>query len=309
MRNSKRLVPWHVKPWFVALALMATAMGTAQAVPVSHEYLGLTVVGNLELAANKTLKDHGAVVLVHDALAHHTDAAMTKLQTALAGKGLNSVAISLSLGMNQRKAAFDCAHEHDHRHGDASDEIVAWVEWLQGQGAARVSIVGHGRGAAQAALSAAERQDLGINGLVLANPPRTTPQLTGARYQQQFGQPLTPVLEQARKLVEDGEGDTLLAVPGFLTCSKARTTAAAFVDYYGGDNRQDIVALLPELKLPTLVVVAGRDLAAQEFEKTLSLFTATGKVVQQTVTGADGGFTGNSGEQLADLVVKFVGGN
>jgi pimeloyl-ACP methyl ester carboxylesterase len=294
--------------WIIMLAVLAP-IGGARAEAVSHEYLGLTVVGNLQLAADKTLKDHGAVVLVHDSLAHHTDATIVKLQSALAGKGVNSVAISLSLGMNQRKGAFDCTHEHDHRHGDASDEIVAWVEWLQGQGASRVSIVGHGRGATQAALSAAERQDMGLNRLVLANPPSVTPLVTGARYQQQFGQPLTPVLDQARKLVEDGEGDTLLNVPGFLTCTKARTTAAAFVDYYGGDNRQDIVSLLPELKQQTLVVVAGNDPSAREFEKTLSLFTASGKVVQQTVTGADGGFTGGSGEQLADLIAKFINGS
>jgi hypothetical protein len=290
------------------LALLAPA-SLARADAVSHEYLGLTVVGNLELASNKNLKDHGAVVLVHDSLAHHTDATMARLQSALASKGLNSVAISLSLGMNQRKGAFDCAHEHDHRHGDASDEIVAWVEWLQGQSASKVSIVGLGRGATQAALSAAERQDMGVNRLVLANPPSSTPPVTGARYQQQFGQPLTPVLDQARKLVEDGDGDTLLNVPGFLTCPKARTTAAAFVDYYGGDNRQDIVSLLPELKQQTLVVVAGSEPTAREFEKTLSLFTATGKVVQQTVTGADAGFTGGSGEQLAELIAKFVNGS
>jgi hypothetical protein len=291
--------------WIVTLALLTTA-ATVRAEAVSHEYLGLIVVGNLELAADKSLKDHGAVVLVHDSLSHHTDMAVAKLQSSLASKGMNSVAISLSLGMNQRKAAFDCTHEHDHRHGDASDEIVAWVEWLQGKGSGPVSIVGLGRGATQAALSAAERQDLGISRLVLANPQSITPQAAGIRYQQQFGQPLPPVLDQARKLVEDGEGDTLLNVPGFLTCSKARATAAAFVDYYGGDNRQDIVSLLPELKQQTLVVVAGSDPAARDLENTLSLFTTAGKVVQQTVVGADSGFTGSSGEQLAELVVKFV---
>jgi pimeloyl-ACP methyl ester carboxylesterase len=297
------LIAARVLPMLIALGALS---GPARAEAVSHEYLGLTVVGNLELAPSKTLKDDGAVVLVHDTLAHHTDATMAKLQAALNANGLNSVAITLSLGMNQRKSAFDCAHEHDHRHGDASDEIVAWVEWLQGKGASRVSIVGHGRGATQAALSAAERQDLGVSHLVLANPPRVTQAAAGVRYQRQFGQPLTPVLEQARKLVEDGEGDTLLNVPGFLTCAKARTTAAAFVDYYGGDNRQDITALLPELKLQTLVVVAGNDPAAPEFEKTLSLFTSPGKVAQQTVKGADLGFTGGSGDQLAELIVKFV---
>jgi pimeloyl-ACP methyl ester carboxylesterase len=290
----------------LSLALLTSA---ARAEPVSYEYLGLTVVGNLQLAPSKTLKDDGAVVLVHDTLAHHSDATMAKLQAALNAKGLNSVAITLSLGMNQRKGAFDCAQEHDHRHGDASDEIVAWVEWLQSKGASRIAIVGHGRGAAQAALSAAERQDLGVSRLVLANPPSGMPLATGARYQEQFGQALKPVLDHARKLVDDGEGDTLLNVPGFLSCAKARTTAAAFVDYYGGDNRHDIMSLLPELKLQTLVVVAGSDPVAKEFEKTLSLFPSSSLVAKQTLVGADLGFSGQSGEQLADVIAKFVNAN
>jgi pimeloyl-ACP methyl ester carboxylesterase len=258
--------------WLVVSALLAP-FDIAKAEGVSHEYLGLTVVGNLELAANKTLKADGAVVLVHDSLAHHTDGAVVALQSMLTSMGLNSVAISLSLGLNKRKGAFDCTHEHDHRHGDASDEIVAWVEWLQGQGAAQVSIIGLGRGATQAALSVAERQELGVHRLVLANPPSSTPQLTGARYNQQFGQPLMPILEHARKLVEDGEGDTLISVPGFLTCAKARTTAAAFVDYYGGDNRQEIVSLVPELKQRTLVVIAGADSAAQDLRQPAKSFS------------------------------------
>jgi pimeloyl-ACP methyl ester carboxylesterase len=291
------------------LLSLGALTGPGRAEAVSHEYLGLTVVGNLELAPSKTLKVDGVVVLVHDTLAHHTDATIAKMQAALNAKGLNSVAITLSLGVNRRQSAFDCSHEHDHRHGDASDEIVAWVEWLQGKGASRLSIVGLGRGATQAALSAAERQDLGVDRLILANPLSVMPQATAARYQQQFGQPLRPVLEQARKLVEDGEGDTLLNVPGFLTCAKTRTTAAAFVDYYGGDNRQDIVSLLPELKQQTLVVVAGSDPAAKDFEKTVSPFTLSGKVVQRTVVGAGPGFTGGSGDQLADLIAKFVNGN
>jgi pimeloyl-ACP methyl ester carboxylesterase len=305
MLDSKQLC---VKRWLTVFLAASITTGV-HAEAVSHEYLGLTVVGNLELAAAKSLKDDGAVLLVHDSLAHHTDPTITKLQSALLSKGQNSVAISLSLGMNQRKGSFDCTQEHDHRHGDASDEIVAWVEWLQAKGTGRVSIVGHGRGATQAALSAAERQDMGVSRLILANPPQVALLATGARYQEQFGEPLTPVLEQARKLVEDGEGDTLLNVPGFLSCTKARATAAAFVDYYGGDNRQDITSLLPELKQQTLVVVAGQEATAPEFEKTLSLFAVPGRLAFHTVPGADRGFSGISGDDLADLVVRFVTAN
>jgi pimeloyl-ACP methyl ester carboxylesterase len=289
----------------MAVSLISmTAPVTAEA--VADEYLGLTVVGNLEVAPGKSLKNDGVILLVHDTMGHHTDPTMVGLQQALKVRGVNSLAISISLGLNRRKGPFNCAHEHDHRHGDASDEIVAWVEWLQRKGASRISILGHGRGAVQVALGVAERQDLVIDRLVLANPILSSLATASARFQQQFSQPLAPVLEQARKLVDEGEGDTLLSVPGFLTCPQARTTAAAFVDYYGGDNRQDIIMLLPELKHPTLWISVGNDPLTQDIEKTLSPPSNGGTIKKQIFIDADPNFTGKFIDQLAELIVDFA---
>jgi pimeloyl-ACP methyl ester carboxylesterase len=277
-----------------------------RAEPVSYDYLGLVVVGNLEITPGRSLKNDGAVLLIHDSLGHHSDPVMQRLQTALTAKGVNSLAVSLSLGLNQRKGRFDCAGEHDHRHGDAGDEIVAWVEWLQQQGAAKVAIAGLGRGATQAALGVVERPDLVVSRLVLVNPPALSPAAVVARYERQFGQPLPPILDPARKLVDDGEGDTLINTPGFLSCKPARTTAAAFVDYYGGDHRQDIVNLLPEVKQQTLIVMAEADLESQKFDKTLIPGSSTNPVTRQIVKGADASFTGTAGDQLTELLATFI---
>jgi pimeloyl-ACP methyl ester carboxylesterase len=287
----------------VGLALSPSA---TRAELVTQEYLGLTVSANLELARDKTLKDHGALLLVHDTLGHHSAPTVAKLQSALSARGVNTIAISLSLGLNKRAGSFDCSHEHDHRHGDASDEIVSWVEWLQAKGARRISLFGHVRGAAQVALSVAERQDLGIERVVLAAPAIVAPARLADRFNQEFGKPLAPTLAQARKLVEDGEGDTLLTVPGFLSCPNARTTAAAFLDYYGGDSRQDALTLLPDLKLPTLVVLASAEHVTAELEKTLSLPTTPTGVSMQTLNGADPQFKDAHGERLADAVATFL---
>jgi hypothetical protein len=282
----------------------------AHADPVAQEYLGLTVVGNLEIAAGKSLKSDGAVILVHDTLAHHSDETIVQLQNSLKTKGLNTLAITLSLGIHQRKAAFDCANEHDHRHGDASDEIVAWVEWLQAKSAARVTLFGTGRGATQVALSAAERQDLTVKHLILARPVDLSPAALSAGFQQWSGQALAPLLEQARKRADDGEGDSLLNVPVFLTCQASRTTAAAFVDYYGGDNRQDLVNLLPELKQPTLLILAGNDALTKDFEKRLSTLQPAGRFAQQRLSAVNAGIPDTlpdvRTDQLASAIAAFV---
>jgi hypothetical protein len=69
--------------------------------------------------------------------------------------------------------------EHDHRHGDASGEIVSWSSGCNtkcGEG----HLVGHSRGAAQAALVMVERADLGVRGLVLAAPLHQTREIARA---------------------------------------------------------------------------------------------------------------------------------
>ncbi len=292
-----------------ALVLLA-AVAPARAEPVAQEYLGLEVGGNLELAPGKSLAADGVVLIVHGSAAHHRMEMIAGLQDNLKQQGINSLAITLSLGLQRRAGMFDCKLEHDHRHADASDEIVAWTEWLQKRGANRVFLLGHSRGAAQATLALVERPDLGIRGLIAAAPLYQTDAEIDARFAAAFGTPLAPLLVKARKLVEAGEGDTLLDVPGFLHCKPARVTAAAFHDYYAPDPQHDVLRLLGEVTIPGLLVVAGDD----RITPTLAGAVAQAKsdrrlpdnLAVETVDRADHMFRDLYGEELADRVVEFV---
>ena len=233
------------------------------------------------------------------------------LQANLKARGLNSLAITLSLGINRRQGMFDCKLEHDHRHGDAADEIIAWVEWLQGRGATSVTVLGHSRGASQAALALVERADVGVGRLILAAPLYQGFAEIAERYQQEVGQPLAPLLTRARKMIEDGDGDTLLDVPGFLYCRPARVTAAAFHDYYAADPQQDVLKLMTEINTPTLIVLAGDDKVVPTLSAAVSEAQKVNwrgrRVSVMTVEGADHFFRDLFGEELADHVAAFVG--
>ena len=297
------------------LALFATVVGlgvtAVRSEPVTTEYLGLDVTGNLELAPGKALATHGAVLIVHGSLAHHRMEVIAALQANLKARGLNSLAITLSLGINRRQGMFDCKLEHDHRHGDAADEIIAWVEWLQGRGATSVTVLGHSRGASQAALALVERADVGVGRLILAAPLYQGFAEIAERYQQEVGQPLAPLLTRARKMIEDGDGDTLLDVPGFLYCRPARVTAAAFHDYYAADPQQDVLKLMTEINTPTLIVLAGDDKVVPTLSAAVSEAQKVAwrgrRVSVMTVEGADHFFRDLFGEDLADHVAAFIG--
>ncbi len=281
-----------------------------RAEPVVAEYLGLEINGNLEVAPSKSLRSDGVVLIVHGSLAHHRLEMIAALQDNLKKQGVNSLGITLSLGLNRRQGMFDCKLEHDHRHGDAADEIVAWVEWLQSKGASPITVLGHSRGGSQAALALVERGDVGVNRLVLAAPLLQSEAELAARFQEQHGQPLAPLLAQARKLVEDGDGDTLLDVPGFLYCRPARVTAAAFHDYYAPDPQHSVLRLLDQISTPALLVMAGDDKVvpglAASVAQAQSQNRLGARLSIETIDGADHFFRDVFGDELADRVVAFL---
>lgn len=292
------------------LSLLMPLSGALHAEPVRQEYLGLEVVGNLELAPNRTLEQHGVVLIVHGTLAHHRTEIVERLQVNLKQHGVNSLAITLSLGLNARKGMFDCKLEHDHRHADASDEIVAWVEWLQKKGATRVSVLGHSRGAAQVALALVERADLGVGRLVLAAPLMPSTPDIAARYARDTGQPLQPLLDKAHALVESGDGDSLMDVPGFLYCRPAKVTAAAFHDYYAPDPHQNALTLAQGVGVPTLIVAAGGDKIAPGVPEAVTGMHKSGSLPKSvsltTIADADHMFMDLFGDELADMVAAFI---
>jgi pimeloyl-ACP methyl ester carboxylesterase len=300
--------------WIAIVAIvvsLAAAPGRLRAEVVHQEYLGLEVNANLEVAAGKSLEKDGGVLIVHGSAAHHRLDVVAGLQQNLKARGMNSLAITLSLGLPKRTGMFDCALEHDHRHADASDEIVAWVEWLQKRGASRITLLGHSRGGSQAALALVERADAGVAGLILAAPLYQTEAEIATRYAEAFGQPLAPLLATARKKIEDGEGDMLLQVPGFLHCRPAKVTAAAFYDYYAPDPQYDVLALLGQIGMPALLILAGDDRVVPGLAGAVAAARAARRLpvglAIATIDRADHFFRDLFGEDLADKVAAFIG--
>jgi pimeloyl-ACP methyl ester carboxylesterase len=273
---------------------------------VVHEHLGLEMAGRLEIAPGKSLEQDGAALILHGTLAHHGMEIIRDLQANLKERGINTLAMTLTLGLNRRTGMFDCALEHDHRHGDAVEELAAWTEWLISRGARSVHVIGHSRGGAQAALFAVEEPTRISGRLVLVAPsPEPTAGEAEAGYRARFGAELAPLLNQARQREEGGEADALMTVPGFLYCQNARVTAAAFIDYYGS-SRPSLTSLLQGLAVPTLVIAAGADEIVRDLPETLRRETLPNNVQVDTIDGADHFFRDLFGEELADKVAAFL---
>jgi pimeloyl-ACP methyl ester carboxylesterase len=280
-----------------------SAAPQAREVTLRHGQLELT--GNLELAPGKTIAD-GVLLITHGTLAHNRMELIRTLQELLKERGINTLAINLSLGITRRRGMYDCNQPMRHRHEDAIEEIAAWVKWLREQGAGRIWLLGHSRGGNQTAWYAATQADPLVEKVILLAPMTYDPQKAATAYQRRFGVPLRPVLDQARSFRRAGRGGDPMEVPGILYCKDARATPDSFLSYHAPDPRRDTPYWIPRLKLPVLVIAAAEDQVVPDLLERMKPLADGKRVRLRVIEDADHFFRDFAAEDTADAIAAFI---
>lgn len=295
--------------WLVSYAcavLIGTGSLTTEAHEVTLRHNGLTLNADLTLATGKPLAA-GVILITHGGLAHRGMESLMYIQRLLNDKGYSALSINLSLGLDNRHGMYDCQVTHRHRDTDAAGEIGVWMDWLTQQGAKHVTLLGHSRGGAQTALYAAEHDNSLVDSIVLL-APAVRENTSAAEYQRRFQQPLAPLLEKANQWVDHGKGDTLLEHIGLLNCPDTSATASSFVSYYGKDARVDTPSLLPELRKPTLVIVAGGDEVVIGLDKKVAPLADGTRVRMKIIDGSDHTFRDLYADEAIENIDAFLKG-
>jgi len=272
----------------LALFLLALVPGVASAEPVQIKPSLLRLNGNLELPAGKTATD-GVVVILHGTLSWYGQETIAALQKNLKARGVGSLAITLSLGVDDRQRTRRCDVKHDYALAGAKREVGLWLEWLKGQNAKFVDLLGFSRGGAQVAAFAPEFQD--VRRVVLLAPAFATSVEQAEIYKRAFGHDLAAEIEEARK------APLQQRTVDFLTCKQAPVLNATFLDGYSEMPPR----LAAKTGHPTLVVVAGKDEVVPDLTKRLP-----SDVKPVVIDGADHFFHDLYGEEAADVVAKFL---
>lgn len=296
---------FHPRRALFAFACLFAASAHAEPVRLVHEGRGLD--GELKLAPGKAAKD-GLFLLVHGTLAHNRMEIMTALQDMLAERGISTLALTLSLGVSDRKGMFDCTQPHRHSNAQAAAEIGAWADWASKQGATAIGLLGHSRGGSQVAYYAARAGDklpASVKKIVLAGPTTFDRNRANEEYKARFGGDLNAVMDQAAALVAGTKGSELMPQTDFMYCPKASVAASTFLDYHWGDGRNDAPSQLGRIPRPVLVVVAGNDEIVRDLPQKLEAAKKPAGYRAVTVDGADHFFKDLYGEDLADAVAKF----
>ena len=274
--------------FFAALALAAgPALAATEPVQIKPSLLRLN--GNLEVPDGTKLAGENVLLLVHGTLSHDRQETIAALQKNLRDRGLATLAITLSLGIDDRQGPRACDVVHDYALAGAQREIRLWIEWLNAQRVRSVDLLGFSRGGAQVAAMGPELPT--VRRMVLMAPTFATSLEQAELYQRAFGHPLAPQLEAARK--DPLQKHTV----DFLTCKQAPVLGATFLDAYS--------ELPPRLAArtghPTLVVVAGKDEVIPDLGAKLP-----SDVRPVTIDGASHFFPDLYGEEVADVVAKFL---
>jgi len=288
--------------WLVLVTLFAATPASAEPVQITVD--GLRLNGELSVPHGRSLSD-GAVLITHGMLAHNRMEIIVALQEALAERDIPSLAITLSLGVDDRKGMFDCtANPNRHRQEDALDEIGLWLAWLKNKGAESVALLGHSAGGSQTARFAADRDEAAIRAVLLLAPATRNRERMAAGYGSSAGSDrLASLVARARAAPPD---EMLTGIP-FLRCDSASVSAASFLSYYTDVERFDTPRLLPQIAKPTLVVAGSEDRVVEDLPPRVEpLLAETRRLV--VVDGADHFFRDLYMDEVADAVATFLEG-
>ncbi|PLA75048.1 alpha/beta hydrolase [Hydrogenovibrio sp. SC-1] len=303
---KKRISLFSSAVMAIQLLLASTWGYAAEFQEIKQSYQNLTVNAKLMMADDKTFANP-MVLLTHGTLTHNERSTYQQLQKNLANQGISSLAINLSLGLNDRKGEYDCASPHTHKHTDALKEIDFWLKWLTSKGTTKVTLMGHSRGGNQTAWYAAEQDSDLIKNIVLI-APATGEQQSASDYERKYGKPLAKVLAKAKALIAKNQGDAMLKETDFIYCKKAQVTASAFVDYYESKPQFDTPTLLEKISKPTLVIMGTNDTVVADLPEKIQPLAEADKIQTLMLEDADHFFLDFANEDIASATAEFMSG-
>ena len=188
------------------------------------------------------------VLLIHGFMQTRNFQTLSRLTDGLFGAGFSTLAPTLSLGISQRARSLPCEAIHHHTLEQDVAEIDFWMQWLARHKPGPVVIVGHSFGSFLALVYAADKPSPKLQQLIalsLVDAERQTDPLIN-----------TAMLNEAKQRI--AKGDTQLMSGTFNHCKKFVSTPQSFYSYARW-NRQDILRLLRQSKVPMEVIMGGND--------------------------------------------------
>jgi dienelactone hydrolase len=275
----KRL--WPLFMVLVAL-LLSTANSYAEDVQQTYKGLKLNAKTNMPVSA---LEGKRVFLILHGTLAHGSMDIINGVLNVLEENDEAGLAITLSLGISDRKGMFPCDARHQHHHEDAIAELAVWLDWLASKNATEVILVGHSRGAVQVVDYIAATQDERVKGAVLIAPGRSSKAAEDASYERSGHQDLT--------------------VESFLHCGKSIVTADSYASYYGTGEEPSTEKALSLISLPIALFLGSEDKVVPPDTWLQSQDKLSKTVKFSVIDGADHFFRDLYTDEIVEQIIEW----
>ena len=240
-------------------------------------------------------KTDALLMIVHGTLAHHRMEIVDNLQHLLLDEGVASLAINLTLGIDNRDGGmYDCALPHLHTHQDALSEIKQWLNWVhedlpQYQ---HIYLIGHSRGGNQVAQFLKQYPDSKVDKAILLAP------MTKADHDE---------TDKAMMALTKGkDDDEILSLERMIYCQDAKASVAAMRSYYGDDKDMDTPYALNFVNKPILVLAAGADEVVTDLPERMGRITDNDLVELSVIEDADHLFLDFYIEDAVLEIMEFI---
>ena len=227
---------------------------------IAENFRGLKLNADLRLAPGKSIKD-GVSLMIPAALSHHRMEIIISVQDVLAELGFNTLAITPSLGYDNRRWYFDCEKVIQHTNNFLFDEIDFWVDWLRNKGVMKINLIGHSVSANYISMYMDRRNREEISTVVLLAPAtRLYGQIGIDRYETRFKISLSEVLARADQYIAAGKGASPMPeATDYFRCPQAKVTPDAFLSLYRDEMSQNFPNIWSSMPRPLMIVLGTSD--------------------------------------------------
>jgi len=283
-RSYFKWIPMR-RVYTVMFLLLSSWAAIAEEVNLQHNDLSLN--GELVLAPEQSLSD-GVILILHGTLGHSGMEIVSTLQALFAESERNSLAINLSLDVDDRHGFLPCESEHTHTMEDAGEELNAWLTWLKSVHAGEIVLLGHSRGGNQVARFVAN-YDPDIAAAILIAPSSGAELAAAGRDRN---------LQQAKE-------NSWLHDVAFLHCSNATVSAESYVSYYGPSNPGGTAPILNNIDVPVLVFAGTEDQVVPDLAEHMRMVKRN-NIVFEEIDGADHFFRDLYADDIVERSLEFL---
>lgn len=235
--------PLHIL-WFIATLWLLPAIAQCDEITIRIP-TGLKAMGNYHQGE----KGKPAILVLHGFLQTHQFSTVRLIATELADAGYTILSPTLTLNIDQRSTSLSCDAIQHHSVEQATQEIVAWINWLKQQGKRRIILIGHSTGSDHLLSYLHNRPDPAVVAFIATSVGPVDNWQKPDEYRRQRAKAKTAV----------ATGDKSLKTYSLVFCRNNYTAPASdFLSYLRWD-RNWIINSLKASPVPTTVVLGKED--------------------------------------------------